>query len=344
MAKTRSSAEVWLIGKGTYELSGSHLPSNGDVLRLLMLFHVENKATLKEAAASAVSKVFEIWEKARIPHQRIDSGVRILLKLLDSYEKLKKNRKRSNERDQTNQEEFQGHLLRLFDVSTSDALATMKIEEDKQFLIMQRQDVFSCTMAGVDVVLTKKEARKRARQERMRNFTAKATSDSSDPLGHSSYSTAALAFPFSSSSSSSSSESDVEFTVSSPHLKSEPKRAKINILADPDVAGALDRVNLPDRGATFVLGAVAKALGQDVAAMTLSRSSIRRSRCKNREETAGEKEFDSDVPLLLHWDGKLLPDISGKKVTVDRIAILVTGGGEEMLLGVPKIGRGTGEG
>jgi len=56
-----------------------------------------------------------------------------------------------------------------------------------------------------------------------------------------------------------------------------------------------------------------------------------------------EQEFIHSTPLLLHWDGKLLPDITGSKETVDRIAVLVTGGGEEMLLGVPKIGSGTGK-
>ena len=142
------------------------------------------------------------------------------------------------------------------------------------------------------------------------------------------------------SSSASSTSSDEEFQVST----LEPKRRRVNVLDDPDVAGALDRVNIPDRGATYIVGTVAKALGHDVSSMTLSRSSIRRSRYRNREKQATvEQEFIRSSPLLLHWDGKLLPDITGSKETVDRIAVLATGGGEEMLLGVPKIGRGTGK-
>src|SRR6218665_3288561 len=54
MSKTRSSAEVWLIGKGTEEL-----PTNADVLQCLMFFHVHGKSPLKEAVALAVSKVSE---------------------------------------------------------------------------------------------------------------------------------------------------------------------------------------------------------------------------------------------------------------------------------------------
>lgn len=90
MRTSRSSAAVWLIGKGSKELSGSHLPTNGDALRIMMFYHIEDKMKLKQAAAVAVSKMFEVWERARLPHQRSDSGVRILMKLYDNYEKLKK--------------------------------------------------------------------------------------------------------------------------------------------------------------------------------------------------------------------------------------------------------------
>jgi len=50
-----------------------------------------------------------------------------------------------------------------------------------------------------------------------------------------------------------------------------------------------------------------------------------------------DKELISNGPLLLHWDGKLLLDIIDSKKTVDRIAVLVTGGGEEICLEFPKL-------
>jgi hypothetical protein len=122
-------------------------------------------------------------------------------------------------------------------------------------------------------------------------------------------------------------------------------QAKVNILANPDVVGALDRVNLPDRGATYVVNAVAKALGHDVGNMTLSRSSISRLRNQNHEEatTSLRNESINNSAMLLHWDGKLLPDLTGNKGTVDRLAIILTGGNEEILLGVLKICQGTGK-
>jgi hypothetical protein len=136
-------------------------------------FHIDEEFTMKEAAQLAISKVLKIWQCARIPHQRIDSVIRILTKLYDQYEKLKKNRLRCNANDMKKQDGFEECLVRLFDIATSDALVTMKVEEDKQFLIKQRQDVLSCSMAGVDNVLAKKEKRKRERNERIKKYATK---------------------------------------------------------------------------------------------------------------------------------------------------------------------------
>ena len=46
------------------------------------------------------------------------------------------------------------------DIATSDALTTTKVEQDRQFLIRQRNNIFSCSMAGIDVTLSRKEERK----------------------------------------------------------------------------------------------------------------------------------------------------------------------------------------
>ena len=54
--------------------------------------------------------------------------------------------------------------------------------------------------------------------------------------------------------------------------------------------------------------------------------------------------FSTQNPLLLHWDGKLMPAIDDGMETVDRVAILVSGGGGvEKLLAVAKMQSGTGE-
>ncbi|KAG7166435.1 hypothetical protein Hamer_G005536, partial [Homarus americanus] len=72
-------------------------------------------------------------------------------------------------------------------------------------------------------------------------------------------------------------------------------------------------------------------------------STIRRYRASGRKQAAetDRKSFSPDEPLLLHWDGKLLPDV--QNTIASRIAIVVTFNGQEKLLGVPKKERETGE-
>ena len=72
-----------------------------------------------------------------------------------------------------NQEEFVNKLQHLFDIATSDALKTMRNEEDKEFLFKQRHDVLSCSMAGVDALQSAKEKRIVTLQQRQQNYAKK---------------------------------------------------------------------------------------------------------------------------------------------------------------------------
>ena len=109
------------------------------------------------------------------------------------------------------------------------------------------------------------------------------------------------------------------------------------------VAAALDRTQVTDREAPHLLAATAQALGHNIMELSLSRSSIRRVRRQYRTEcTAAIKlQFAPSTPLIVHWDGKLLPDITGKE-KVDRLPVIVSGVDLEQLLSVPKIPSGTG--
>jgi hypothetical protein len=338
---TRSSAEVWLIGKASKQLSSSRLATNGDVLRCLLFHHLEEHLTIKDSIHHTIQELIVMWNKARIPTQRIDSGERKLQKLYDSYLLLKKNRTTDLESSRIKEQMFKDTLYELFDLATKTAMETITIAEDRQFLAMQREDVTSCSMAGIDKNLLAKEARKRARDQA---YDARLSKQQ-----HSSGHLDPVSANISSSEDSQDSDDDPSFEILSSASQSvfstpKPKRLK-SIVSSPEVAGALDRVNLPDRKAMFVVASVAKALGHPLADLTLSRSTIRRSRMSTRKHvTQNDKDnFSIEFPLLLHWDGKLLPDITGSKETVDRIAVIVTGNGLEKLLAVPKIGRGTGE-
>ena len=69
------------------------------------------------------------------------------------------------------------------------------------------------------------------------------------------------------------------------------------------------------------------------------------SKCKkkSKDRNANIKDlFDPKYPFVIHWDGKILPDIIGKK-KVERLPILVSSNGREKLLGVSKLTAGTGK-
>jgi len=53
-------------------------------------------------------------------------------------------------------------------------------------------------------------------------------------------------------------------------------------------------------------------------------------------------KFSPLVPLVIHWDGKLLPDLTVHE-SVDRLPVVATGNRVQQLLGVPKPASGTGQ-
>jgi len=66
-------------------------------------------------------------------------------------------------------------------------------------------------------------------------------------------------------------------------------------------------------------------------------------RC-NLREMLGEKikaEFYPKGRLIVHWDGKQLRDLTGVR-KVNRLPILVSGGGKEHLLAVAQVVNGHG--
>lgn len=85
-------------------------------------------------------------------------------------------------------------------------------------------------------------------------------------------------------------------------------------LVTAEVSAALDRTNTSDRKAAHILSAIASTgqMQQDVEKVVVSRSAIRRARLKHRDLLASEikTSFNPSVPLVLHWDGKIMEDFS----------------------------------
>lgn len=103
------------------------------------------------------------------------------------------------------------------------------------------------------------------------------------------------------------------------------KHKKIINVFTEDVMVSLDRVNLSDRNVMYVIGAVAQALGTPISDISLSRSTIRRNRNQIRQTVVEthKASFSFQHSLVLHWDGKLLPNIVGGVQKRDRVAVLI---------------------
>ena len=161
---TRSKTAIYLVGSTKDALTGSKLPSIGDVLRLY-LHRVKTSNTKHESAISTIKEVQAYWGKARIPMRRIDHAAKKLEELVGRWEALRKNKRRRT-KTQIEKDTFTISFNDLFDVSHQDALTLMNNDEDKQFLLKQREKGRQGAMIGLDdVCLVRKEQRQAKQKE-----------------------------------------------------------------------------------------------------------------------------------------------------------------------------------
>lgn len=326
---TRADTEVWLIGQPVEAIEGRKLPSNGDVLRRLFWLIRSEGSTLKEATSIIVQEVVKFWKMARIPTKADYHVIPKVEKLYDNWRALQKHSSRRSVPQVEKEHSFVAELDNLFDIAHANALNLPTLPEDQQFLLAQREKGRRGYMGGVDKEFVAKETRKMQRrqdQERLRYDERR----KEDEL------TAVVEFE----SSSSSDEEQQQPTTNTVRKR---KRGTTNIITQ-DIASALDRSQVSDRNAVYILSATASSLGQDVKELAINRSTIRRTRINTRENIAAliRESFAPQIPLTVHWDGKILPVLTGTD-KVDRLPVLVSGGGVSKLLGVPILPSGTGQ-
>lgn len=336
---------VFLLGKTTPKLTGNKLPSNGQVLSTFFHHHHELKKSVRESAGIVVTECLSFWERARIPTRQKPHLITKLISLFEEWVGLRKSKGKKSELKEAKANLFREKMKDLFDMAHQDALKIIKIQEDKDFLIAQREKGRRGSMVGVDKVLSAKEARsvlrkqkEDARIERSKSMPAAETMVSEDTQEEQveedeveketedeEYSVAACS------------------SVTSVDMERSSKRARCNIIT-PKLAAALDRAKVSDRKATLILTETARSLSCQPNAININRSSIRRQRkiCRANFAASIKNAFNTNVPLVVHWDGKLLQDLTGKH-NVERLPILISGHRVNKLLGVPKLASGTGE-
>ncbi|KAK2727043.1 hypothetical protein QYM36_007784 [Artemia franciscana] len=298
--ETRSRTELYLIGSSVSELRGSKLPSLRMALGFFLHLHLDLNETIRHSSAAGVTELAKFWRKARIPMRDHQNCQTKLEQAFEEWRLLKKNKARKSSTQQAREAAFVSRLEDLFDIAHADALKTMSIQEDKDFLLAQREKGRRGSMVGVDETLACKEKRVAAEDV-----------DSEEAVGGS---------------------------------RTQKRKRGRKAVVTPELAAALDRTKVSDRKAVFVIAETAKSLGMTIDQLALNRDSVRRLRAKYRIHSSASirAKFQSDVPLVVHWDGKLIPDLIGKE-KVDRLPVLVSGKEVLQLLTVAKLPSGTGE-
>lgn len=238
--------DVYLLGPSD-KLAGNKLPSNKQALGRFLYIHVKEKKTVREASTAVIREVVQFWERARIPTKPQQHAIKKMESLFGEYKCLKKHKDRKTDTQRTNEDKFCDKFDDLFDIAHAEAMTKITIEEDRQFLIGQRERGRRGTMAGLDLVLAAKEERARQRVQSQKRRQDKANKQPGPSLN-----VAVLTSSSTSSNDDESDETEAVFANQPP-----PKRAKINIVT-PSLAAALDRTKMSDRKAVFVLAEAAQ--------------------------------------------------------------------------------------
>lgn len=160
-----SRKQVFLIGTMKNQITGSKLPSRRDILSVLFYNLHEVRLDLHASAALVIDECLIFWKKARIPTQDRSDCIKKCKKLYETWRALEKHKKRESESCRKNEKTFRESLNDLFDIAHANALDRIKIEEDKTFLLKQREKGRPGSMLGIDMKLTVAEKKKSAREE-----------------------------------------------------------------------------------------------------------------------------------------------------------------------------------
>lgn len=174
-----SRKPCFLFGSIKNQITGSKLPSRGNVLSVLFYNMREVKLNLHNSAALVTDEVLIFWKKARIPTQDPSHCIKKCKKLYATYRSLEKHKTRQSVSCRQKEKQFAESLNDLFDIAHANALNIIKIEEDKIFLLMQRRKGRPGSMLGVDKKLYIAELQKSAREEKKLQ-TKKETGDTVD--------------------------------------------------------------------------------------------------------------------------------------------------------------------
>lgn len=336
-----SKKEIYLVGHVRHQITGSKLPSNGQVLAVLFYNIRKVNLSVNASANLTIRECIIYWEKARIPTKSLPNCVKKLVALYQVWRNLQKNANKTQEVFEQRRQEFVTNINNLFDIAHANALHLIKINEDRVFLQRQREPGRPGHLAGVDKKLTEMEERVSLRniqeQKRRATYLASITppTSSHEPLPE--------------NSSSNSEITELQEHLPIPVENKQPDTIKTSVnknFITPKLVAALDRCQLSMRDSVFIIEATIEALGHNTDEFPISKSSIQRIRTEKRKQRAEaiKLNFQNDVPdtVIVHWDGKLLPALDVRKCKEERLPIVITYDNKEQLIAVPKLDSSTG--
>lgn len=163
--------KIFLVGVMKNQILGSKLPSKGDVLSVLFYNMRMVNLTLQDSVSLVIDECLIFWKKARIPTRDRSHCLKQLRKLYEELRNLEKSKNRNSELCRQRERTFEETLNDLFDIAHASALNMIKIHEDKEFLILQRQKNRPGCMLGTDLKLAGIEKRKHHRETKMHKET-----------------------------------------------------------------------------------------------------------------------------------------------------------------------------
>ncbi|XP_055838250.1 uncharacterized protein LOC129906492 [Episyrphus balteatus] len=307
-ANTRE--KIFLVGYPSHQITGCKLPSNRQVLSTLFFNLRIVKLNLKESARLVIREVLIFWEKARIQTKYEKDAIVKLEKLYNEWRNHQRNKNKTLESTKNKIKEFALKMDDLFDIAHRDALT---ITEKKRRIEEFRFDID--TEDDAETQGTEEEAQEEVYSQNSADWD--------------------------------------RMDVSLSQATSEPSGSRkmrysrgVKELLTLKLSMLLDRCKVSDRNASRIIIATIEALGQNPIDFVVSKSALHSRRKNFREKYTAEIrnriQISENETLVVHWDGKLLPGVL-KREQNERIAIAISYGEKEQLLGVPVIENSTGE-
>lgn len=131
------------------------------------------KKNVRNAAHCLIDELLEVWKKSFIPTSQAKHCIEKLERIHNKWLLLKKNKLRTSQTQKDREKLFVEELDKVFDIAHTDALDIIKIDEDRQFLIDQRNNR-KMIMTCVDKVLEKQMERSQQRKMRAEEHRQKA--------------------------------------------------------------------------------------------------------------------------------------------------------------------------